>query len=146
SEGGASMPLDEYDVLKTLDSPVAKNMEFWVGPVHVSGKYYGYIVEHIRAGNILVVPGDDPTLAFYDYKTNILTTQRGNSPANLDQQSLLLHEYTHATNDIFYAGSVTRHMDELSGYLAQFVYGMRSDPKPAGNLPGVSTGAVRKAI
>jgi hypothetical protein len=132
SQLGAAMPLTEGDVLDTLGDSVALNMDFWVVQVHVSGKYYGIIREHILAENILVVPGDKPTLAFYDQKTDILTTQAGNSPANLGQRALLLHECTHATNDIF-AGNVTRHIDELSAYIAQEVYTTRSAPSLSGD-------------
>ena len=122
------MPLTEADVLKTLSDPVTLNMNFWVGPVHISGKAYGVIRDHVRAGNILVVPGAS-TLAFYDDKTDILTTQAGNSPATMDQRSQLLHECTHALIDLFTNGTkVTRHIDELAAYLAQFAYKLRSNP------------------
>ena len=122
------MPLNEGDVLNTLSDTVTTSMNFWVGAVHISGKGYGVIRDHIRAGNILVVPGSS-NLAFYDIKTDILTTQAGNSPATMDQRSLLLHECTHALVDVFTNGSkVTRHIDELAAYLAQFAYKLRSNP------------------
>lgn len=122
------MPLTEGDVLNTLGDAVTTRMEFWVGSVHISGKTYGVIRDHIRAGNILVVSGSS-SLAFYDQHTDILTTQAGTSPANLDQRALLLHECTHALMDLFTAGTtVTRHIDELASYLAQHVYMMRSNP------------------
>jgi hypothetical protein len=122
------MPLSEADVLNTLSDPVTLNMNFWVGPVHISGKAYGVIRDHVRAGNILVVPGTS-NLAFYNDKTDILTTQAGNSPATMDQRSQLLHECTHALIDVFTNGiKVTRHIDELAAYLAQFAYKLRSNP------------------
>ena len=121
------MPLGEGDVLDTLSDPVVAGMNFWVGPVHITGTSYGIIRSHIRAENILVVSGTQ-SLAFYDDKTDILTTQAGNPPPNLDQRAQLLHECTHALIDVFtYGTKVTRHIDELSSYIAQFVYMMRSD-------------------
>ena len=36
------------------------------------------------------------------------------------------HECTHALIDVFNSGGVTRHMDELASYVAQFVYTMRA--------------------
>lgn len=122
------MPLDEGDVLNILNEPVVKGMDFWVGPVHISGNSYGVVRDNIRADNILVVGGSQ-NLAFYDSQTNILTTQAVNPPPDLGQRALLLHECTHALIDVFdYDVKVTRHIDELSAYLAQWVYTMRSDP------------------
>jgi hypothetical protein len=122
------MPLSEGDVLNTLGDPVTKGMDFWVGPVHISGKSYDTIRDHVKAGNILVVGGTS-TLAFYNSDTDILTTQVGTPPANVHQRGLLLHECTHALIDVFTNGlSVTRHIDELASYIAQHVYLMRSDP------------------
>jgi hypothetical protein len=130
------LALTEADVLNTLGDSVAMGMEFWVGPVQISGRSYGIIRDHVKVGNILVVGGTS-TLAFYDQKTDILTTQIGTSPANLHQRALLLHECTHALVDVFGAANVTRHMDELAAYIAQHVYIMRSNPYWA---PGVGTG------
>ncbi len=122
------MPLSEGDVLNTLADPVTAGMNFWVGPVHISGKSYGIIRDHILVGNILVVGGTS-TLAFYSGTTDILTTQTGTPPANLHQRALLLHECTHALMDVFTHGiKVTRHIDELASYLAQHVYLIRSNP------------------
>jgi len=122
------VPLNEGDVLNTLSDGVTLGMNFWVGPVQISGTPYTVIRDHIRAGNILVTPGSS-NLAFYDSKTDILTTQTGNSPANLDQRAQLLHECTHALIDLFTNGiTVTRHIDELASYIVQHVYMMRSNP------------------
>jgi len=122
------MPLQESDVLNTLSDSVTLNMNFWVAAVHIDGRSYGIIRDHIRAGNILVVEGNE-TLAKYDQKTDILKTQIGNSPANLFQRALLLHECTNALIDLFTNGTkVTRHTDELASYIAQFVYTIRSSP------------------
>ena len=60
------MPLGEGDVLNTLGDPIALGMNFRVGPVPISGKSYGIIRDHVRAGNILVVPAPArwlPTMA-----------------------------------------------------------------------------------
>jgi hypothetical protein len=124
----AAMPLTIGDVLNTLGDPVAQGMDFWAGPVHISGRSYGIIRDHVRIENILVVPGTS-NLATYDGKTDILTTQKDNPPADLDARALLLHECTHALVDVFTGGlNVTRHTGELASYLAQHVYLMRSNP------------------
>ena len=121
------MPLNEGDVLNALGDSVTSQLDYWVGSVHVSGKWFGIIRDHVRTGNILVNSGSS-NLAFYDPKTDVLTTQQGNGPADLDQRAQLLHECTHALVDIFYAdNTITRHNDELSAYITQFVYMMRSD-------------------
>jgi len=122
------MPLNESDVLNTLGDPITAGMDFWIGPVHISGKSYGVLRDHILARNILVVGGTQ-TLAHYDGRTDVLTTQIGNSPANLQERALLLHECTHALVDVFTSDiKVTRHVDELACYFAQLVYMMRSNP------------------
>jgi hypothetical protein len=75
------------------------------------------------------VEGDaKQNLAFYDNVTDSLTTQSGNSPANLDQRAQLLHECTHALIDVLNIPTVTRYIDELGAYIAQIVYSVRSDP------------------
>jgi len=130
------MPLGEGDVLNTLGDPIALGMNFRVGPVPISGKSYGIIRDHVRAGNILVVSGTS-TLATYNGWTDILTTQKGNPPADVFGRALLLHECTHALVDVFTGGlKVTRHTDELASYIAQHVYIMRSSPTWA---PGTGT-------
>jgi len=130
------MPLTEADVLNTLGDSVARGMDFWAGPVHITGKSYDVIRDHIRVGNILVVEGTS-TLAEYDGSTDTLTTQIGNSPGNVHQRALILHECTHALVDLFTGGlRVTRHTGELASYVAQHVYLMRSDPTWA---PGTGT-------
>lgn len=121
------MSLTERDVLNTLSDAVALNMDFYVSAIHVCGSEYTTIRDHIRADNILVAEGNK-NLAFYDSKTDILTTQAGTPPANLDQRALLLHECTHALIDVFTSDlKITRHTDELTAYLAQYVYILRSD-------------------
>lgn len=131
------MPLTEGDVLNTLGDAITATMDFWVGPVRISGKSYGILGDHIRARNILVVGGTS-TLAFYSPRTDVLTTQVGNSPANLQQRALLLHECTHALVDVFTSDiKVTRHIDELSCYIAQHVYAVRSNPATG---PAAGTG------
>jgi hypothetical protein len=124
----AAMPLTRNDVLDVLADPVISTMNFWVGPVHISGTSYAVIRDHIRADNIHVESGTS-NLAFYDDRIDTLTTQAGTSPPNLDARAQLLHECTHALIDVFGGyGVVTRHLDELASYIAQHVYIMRSDP------------------
>ena len=133
---GGDATVGESDVLNMLGDTVAQMMNFRVGPVPISGKSYGIIRDHVRAGNILVVPGTS-TLASYSGDTDILTTQTGNPPADIFQRALLLHECTHALVDVFTGGlKVTRHTGELASYVAQHVYIMRSSPTW---VPGTGT-------
>lgn len=122
------MSFTKGDVLNTLSDTVTLGMNFTIGAVHISGKSFATIRDHVKAENILVVEGTE-TLAFYDAPTDILTTQVGNSPANLFQRSLLLHECSHALVDIFYSdNTITRHNDEVAAYFVQMVYTLRNDP------------------
>lgn len=122
------MPLSQDDVLNVLDDTVVTGLDFSVGPIRINGSSYRIIRQHILAGNIQVVPGDQ-SLAFYNNQTDILTTQVGQPPLDLNGRALLLHECTHALADIFNSGKATRHTDELAAYLVQHIYMLRSDPK-----------------
>jgi hypothetical protein len=121
------MSLTEADVLNTLSDPVALGMDFWVGSIHISGSAYTTIRDHIRAGNIIVVEGNE-SLAKYDNQTDVMRTQLGTPPADLDQRALLLHECSHALVDVFAGAATTRHVDELAAYIVQHVYLLRSKP------------------
>jgi hypothetical protein len=116
-------------VLATLNDSVTLNMYFFVGPIFVSAIGYRLVRDSIYSGDIEVLQGaSGQNLAFYNNKTDILTTQDGTPPADLDQRALLLHECTHALIDAFNLTAVTRHIDELAAYIAQHVYILRSDP------------------
>lgn len=124
------MSLTLGDVLDTLNDDVTLCMYFWVGPIYVSGIGYRMVRDNIYDGSIMVVEGDPhQTLAFYDSSKDVLTTQAGTSPPDLDQRALLLHECTHALIDVLNVPSVTRHVDELAAYIAQHVYLLRSNPR-----------------
>jgi hypothetical protein len=122
------MPITETDVLAVLSEAVSANLDFWVGPVHVSSRAYGVIGNFIRAGNILVISGTQ-SLAFYHDDTDILETQAGNPPLDLGQRAQLLHECTHALIDAFNGRTkVTRHQDEVISYIAQIAFSIRANP------------------
>jgi len=123
------MSLTTADVFTTLNDGVTLGMYFWVGPVYVCGIGYRLVRDDIHNGDIMVVEGaPNQNLAFYDSSKDMLTTQAGTSPANLDQRALLLHECTHALIDVLDVQGVTRHVDELAAYIAQHVYLVRSNP------------------
>ena len=123
------MSLKTSDVFATLNDPVALDMAFIVGPILVTGIGYRLVRDRIMDGSIVVVDGDPNSgLAFYDSTEDKLTTQAGNPPADLDQRGLLLHECTHALIDVCNMPRVTRHIDELTAYIAQHVYLVRSQP------------------
>jgi hypothetical protein len=123
------MALTTRDVLTTLNDSVTLNMFFFVGPIYVSAIGYRWVRDYIYRGNIEVLGGAaGQNLAFYNNQTDILTTQDGIPPANLDQRALLLHECTHALVDVLNLTAVTRHIDELAAYIAQHVYILRSNP------------------
>jgi hypothetical protein len=122
------MPFSANDVMNMLGESTVQQLDFWVGAVHITGKWFGTIRDHIFAENIVVTSGSS-TLAFYDQKTDVLTTQTGEPPADLDDRAQLLHECVHALVDIFYPDDrITRHNDELAAYITQHVYMMRSNP------------------
>jgi hypothetical protein len=122
------MALTTKDVIATLNDNVTLSMFFFVGPIYVSAIGYRLVRDNIYAGDIEVLEGDPgQNLAFYNNKTDTLTTQDGTPPADLDQRALLLHECTHALIDVFNMTAVTRHIDELAAYLAQHVYMLRSN-------------------
>jgi hypothetical protein len=109
------MPLTEGDVLDTLSDPVALGIEFYADKNHVKGEHPAAVRDHIRAGNILV-KGGTQDLAFYDWTTDGLMTQRKSPPANDGDRALLLHECVHAMIDVYDpGGTVTRHMGETGG-------------------------------
>jgi hypothetical protein len=123
------MALTTKDVITTLNDNVTLSMYFFVGPIYVSAIGYRFVRNDIYAGNIEVLEGaPGQNLAFYNNQTDILTTQDGTPPANLDQRALLLHECTHALIDVLNLTAVTRHIDELAAYIAQHVYILRSNP------------------
>src|SRR5215469_8638728 len=109
------MALTTKDVIATLNDNVTLSMFFFVGPIYVSAIGYRLVRDNIYAGDIEVLEGDPgQNLAFYNNKTDTLTTQDGTPPADLDQRALLLHECTHALIDVFNMTAVTRHIDELA--------------------------------
>jgi hypothetical protein len=129
------MPLTESDVLDTLDDGIVSSLDFTVGPVRISGARYRILRDNILAGNLMVTPGTGD-LAFYNNTTDILTTQKGDSPPNIFARALLLHECTHALVDLFHGdNSVTVHANELAAYLVQDIYTMRA-------IPGIKSGPI----
>jgi len=98
-----------------------------VGPVHVCARNYDKIRTLIEMDDIHVVGGTAPNNAFYDYKSNTLTTQNIASPPDLDARALLLHECTHALVDVE-KYSVSRLNDELAAYLAQHTFLLMGNP------------------
>ena len=134
------MPLKTADVIATLNDPVALGIMFIAGPTFVSGVGYVVVRDSILNGNIMVLEGDpQQNLAFYNPSTDTLTTQgTANPPAGMDDRAQLLHECTHALIDINGPVGMTRHLGELTAYIAQFVYETRSDPwwtVPPNNVP-----------
>jgi hypothetical protein len=122
------MPYSASDVMNMLGESTVQQLNFWVGSVHITGKWFGIIRDHIFAENIVVTSGSS-SLAFYDQTTDVLTTQAGSPPASFNAKALLLHECVHALVDIFYPDDrITRHNDELAAYITQYVYLLRTKP------------------
>lgn len=122
------MPLTLSDVLNTLNDPVAMDIDFHVGKVHINAERLTTVRDHIRVGNILV-KGGTSDLAFYDQASDVLITQKKSPPANDDDRALLLHECVHAMIDVYDPNTtVTRHIGELAAYLTQVTYTVRKDP------------------
>src|SRR5262245_20020055 len=122
------MSFTKCDVLNTLSDTVTLGMDFTIGAVHITGRSFAIIRDHVKAENILVVEGDK-TLASDDVSNDILKTKLCNPPVDLFARSLLLHECSHALVDIFYSeNTITRHNDEVAAYFVQMIYTLRTDP------------------
>jgi len=121
------MALGEFDVLKTLSDPVLQRMNFFVEHLHVEGSAYQKIFDLIQGEQILVQEGTDPNEADYDPKTDTLVTQNANSPADLLNRSMLVHECTHAIKDMNQV-TIMSLSNEAAAYLAQGTYILLSNP------------------
>ncbi|PSJ50778.1 hypothetical protein C7I84_28160 [Mesorhizobium ephedrae] len=129
SDGVRAMPLSDIDVLHALSEPVLQKMDFTVDGLHIRGEAYRKIFELIRDEQILVVVGDNPGLATYDPGSDTLTTQKGDSPPDLFNRSILIHECTHAIRDMEYV-KMTAKSNEAAAYLAQATYLALSSAQP----------------
>ncbi|MDQ6432725.1 OmpA family protein [Mesorhizobium sp. LHD-90] len=136
------MPLNEMDVLTAVGDAVLNKLDFTVDGLHIRGEAYRKIFELIRDEQILVVSGDDEGLATYSPDTDTIKTQKADSPADLFNKSILVHECTHALTDMEFV-KMTAKANESAAYLAQAVYLLLKDPKPT--VPA-GYGVVKTAI
>lgn len=136
------MPLGQIDVMMAVGDSVLNKMDFFVDGLHVRGEAYRKIFELIRDDQILVVTGDTEGLATYRSDIDTITTQKADSPPDLFNRSILVHECTHAIKDMEYV-QMTAKANESAAYLAQAVYLLLSDPNPT--LPA-GWGVVKMAI
>ena len=51
------MPYSASDVMNMLGESAVQQLNFWVGSVHVTGKRFGIIRDHILAEDIVVTSG-----------------------------------------------------------------------------------------
>lgn len=119
--------LTKADVLSVLAESVPQAMDFYVSTVNIKGLGFTSVADKIKSGDIDVAEGSGG-LAFYNDGGNLLTTPAGTSPGTLEQRAQLLHECTHAAIDILHPKGLTRHVDELTGYIVQQVYTSRTSP------------------
>jgi len=124
------MPLGQNDVLHTLSDPVLQKMDFTVDGLHVRGDAYRKIFELIRDEQILVTQGDEAGLATYDPGSDTLMTQKADSPPDLFNRSMLIHECTHAIKDMEYV-QMTSKSNEAAAYIAQATYLALSSANPS---------------
>ena len=136
------MPLGQMDVLTAVGDSVLNKMDFSVDGLHIRGEAYRKIFELIRDDQILVVTGDNEGLASYNADTDTITTQKANSPPDLFNKSILVHECTHAIKDMEYV-KMTAKANESAAYLAQAVFLLLHDPNPT--IPA-GYGVVKMAI
>jgi outer membrane protein OmpA-like peptidoglycan-associated protein len=136
------MPLGQMDVLTAVGDPVLNKMDFTVDGLHIRGEAYRKIFEYIRNDQILVVTGNNEGLASYNADTDTITTQKADSPPDLFNKSILVHECTHAIKDMEYV-KMTAKANESAAYLAQAVYLLLHDANPT--IPA-GYGVVKMAV
>lgn len=120
------------DIIATLESRQATITDFTLFGHRISGQDYRRIAGYIRTQQIQIVRRSDraDTHASYDRTYNCFTV--GNRPSN----SLVVHEATHAINDL-HSRSLDPVVDEALAYLAQMIYACRVNPshRAAGASP-----------
>lgn len=139
------MPLGQTDVLVAVGDSVLGKMDFTVDGAHIRGEAFRKIFEYVRDDQILVVTGDDPGQASYQADTDTLTTQLADSPADLFNRSMLVHECAHALVDMEFV-KMTSKANECAAYLTQAVYLLLNTSRPT--IPagyGVVDAAIRLA-
>lgn len=134
------MAIQSSDVVTMLADPAVAGLDFWAGPIHITGERFGVIRDHIRVANILVVPGHD-SMAYYHPDTDTLELPQAAAP-DLGIQALLLHECAHALVDIYYVShmQVRRHVNECAAYLTQKAFEFRKSPGRAAPAAVPTTG------
>jgi len=133
---GESMPLTQQDVLDTLNSYFVTQMDFWIDRVHVCARNYNSVRTLIENGDIPVAEGTASN-AYYNPQTDVLTTQAGTPPPDLEDRALLVHECTHAIVDVE-KYDITRLTNEVVAYVAQHTYLLLANPNykvPPNNPP-----------
>jgi outer membrane protein OmpA-like peptidoglycan-associated protein len=133
------------DVLVAVGDSVLSKMDFTVDGAHIRGEAFRKIFEFVRDDQILVVTGDDPGQASYQSDTDTLTTQLADSPADLFNRSILVHECAHALVDMEFV-KMTSKANECAAYLTQAVYLLLNTSRPT--IPagyGVVDAAIRLA-
>jgi outer membrane protein OmpA-like peptidoglycan-associated protein len=125
------MPLTDFDVLQALGDSKLQRLDYWVDNIHIRGEAYMRLFDLVDRQQILVVSGDNPARAEYDAKTDTITTQKAESPANLTNRAVLLHESTHALVDMERI-TTTWHANEACAYITEGMYLLLStnDPQP----------------
>ncbi len=111
------------DIVSTLRSPFCNRINFQVGPIQIQGTDYAGIAHYVEYQTIQVVQSSTvpSTMAAWDPTYNCFEV--GQSPS----QALIVHEATHAINDLRQL-NVSTLLDEAGAYIAQMVFRLATHP------------------
>ncbi len=111
------------------DRSATSLVNFTLGPIQVTAALLADVGKAVAAGKIKVVI--DPTIshdAIYNAKSNQLQLKRNVSAPGLLERALIVHEATHAINDMRKLGRTPNIDDEAAAYIAQALYLYRNHP------------------
>ncbi|TQV72484.1 hypothetical protein [Denitrobaculum tricleocarpae] len=111
------------------DRSATSLVNFTLGPLQVTTALLADVGKAVAAGKIKVVI--DPTIshdAIYNAKSNQLQLKRNVAAPGLLERALIVHEATHAINDMRKLGRTPNIDDEAAAYIAQALYLYRNHP------------------
>ncbi len=116
------MPITLDDVLRVLESPQARRIDFWLAGLHISPNGYARVAKCFREGRIGIDTSSDENKAHYIARWNVLFVPPIEGPPGPSKKALILHECTHAMVDLMHATAVDAMSEECAGYIAQLAY------------------------
>ncbi|WP_282610246.1 hypothetical protein [Pelagibius sp. Alg239-R121] len=127
------------------DSKANKLVDFILGSIRVTPALIADVGTALSSGKIAVVV--DPALAHnarYHAKLNQFQLKKNISTLDLLDRALLIHEATHAVNDMRKLGKTLNIDDEAAGYIAQALYLYGNHPVKTDRLKDAKNAAADK--